>query len=141
MKRFVLLALLAVVALVGGGQAATASSKSKKCTPQKVAYVVHGKLVSSMLSKNSDKTYSGTITIHVTKADKHAKSEKGTDKTYTLDHAKGKFGKKENPSSPTVGSRVTLTGKITHLAKGCNKSGFTPKETIKKFDIQPPKKK
>src|SRR5881275_884264 len=115
MKKFALLAILAVVALVGAGQAAGAPSKSNKCQPHKVSYDVHGKLVSGSLTKNSDKTYSGTLTVHVTKADKHAKSQKGTDQTYNLDHAKGKLGKGEDPANPTVDSRVTVKGKLTKL--------------------------
>lgn len=140
MKKLTLLVMLVAVAAVGVTQA-SAATKSKKCTPHKVAYVVHGKLVSGTLTKNSDKTYSGMLTVHVTKADKHAKSEKGTDKDYTLDHAKGKFGKGVDPSALAAGDRVTLTGKITQLAKKCDQTGFTAKETIKKFDIKAPKKK
>jgi len=141
MKKFALLAVLAVVALVGVGQATAKTGKSNKCQPHKVAYVVHGKLVSGSLTKNSDKTYSGTLTVHVTKADKHAKSQKGTDQTYNLDHAKGKLGKGEDPSNPTPDSRVTIKGKLTQLAKKCDQTGFTPTVTVKHFDIKAPKKK
>jgi opacity protein-like surface antigen len=140
MKKFALLAVLAVVALVGAGQAAGAPSKSHKCQPHKVAYVVHGKLLSGSLTKNSDKTWSGTLTVHVTKTNKHAKSQKGTDQTYNLDHVKGKVGKGEDPSALTPDSRVEVQGKITKLAKKCDQTGFTPTVTVKHFTVKLPKK-
>ncbi|TMM07202.1 MAG: hypothetical protein E6G00_13940 [Actinobacteria bacterium] len=142
MKKIALLALMAVVALVGSGQAVAKSSHSKshKCTPQKVAYVVSGKLVSGSLTKESDGTYSGTLTVHVTKTNKYGKADKGTDVTYTLDHAKGKLHG-EDPGALVANSKVHLSGKITKLAKKCDQTGFTATRTIKKFDIKPPKTK
>ena len=139
MKKIALLALMAVVALVGAGQATAKSGKSHKCTPQKVAYVASGKLVSGSLTKESNGTYSGTLTVHVTKTNKYGKADKGTDVTYTLDHAKGKLHG-EDPGALVANSRVHLKGKITKLAKKCDQTGFTATRTIKKFDIKPPKK-
>lgn len=140
MKKIALLAVLAVVALVGGGQAAGASTKSNKCQPHKVSYDVHGKLVSGSLTKNSDKTWSGTLTVHVNRTNKHAKDQKGTDQTYTLDHVKGKVGKGEDPNALTPDSRVEVKGKITKLAKKCDQTGFTPTVTVKHFTVKLPKK-
>ena len=140
MKKIALLALMAVVALVGAGQATAKSGKSHKCTPQKVAYVASGKLVSGSLTKESNGTYSGTLTVHVTKTNKYGKADKGTDVTYTLDHAKGKLHG-EDPGALVANSRVHLKGKITKLAKKCDQTGFTATRTIKKFDIKPPKTK
>jgi len=112
-------------------------SKSHKCKPHGVAYVVGGTLVSGTLTANTDGTYSGTLTVHVTQANHHAKAVKGTDQTYTLTNAKLKLNG-EDPAALVVGSRVKLQGKITRLAKKCDQTGFTATTTIKRGTIKPP---
>jgi hypothetical protein len=140
LKRFVLLAVMALVALAVAIPAAAKSPppKSHKCKPHAVSYRVAGTLLSGALTANADGTYSGTLTVHVTRANHHAKADKGTDKGYTLDHAKVKLHG-ENPAALTAGSRVHLKGTITTLAKKCDQTGFTPTVTIKKAVIHPPK--
>lgn len=144
MKKIALIALLALVAVVVPATAKppepTPPPKSHKCKPHGVAYVVSGTLVSGSLTRNSDGTYNGSLTVHVTKANHHARADKGTDKSYTLDHAKVKLHG-ENPAALTANSRVKLRGKITTLAKKCDHTGFAPTITIKKADIKPPKPK
>jgi hypothetical protein len=146
LKKLTLLAALALVALVGPAQAEKPDhpgkshnhpGKSHKCVAHKVAYRVGGTLVSGSLTQNSDGTYSGTLVVHVTNANHHAKADKGTDKSYTLDHAKAKLHG-EAPGALVAGSRVNLKGSITTLAKKCDQTGFTATTTIRKANIKPP---
>jgi hypothetical protein len=113
-------------------------AQSHKCTPHNEAYTVRGTLVSGSLTKNANGTYSGTLVVHVNKANSHAKSDKGTTKTYALSDAKAKLHG-EDGAALTANSRVTLEGKVTTLAKKCDQTGFTPTVTIAKADIRPPK--
>jgi hypothetical protein len=98
---------------------------------------VGGTLVSGTLTPGSGK-YDGTLTVHVTKANKHAKADKGNDVTYTLSNAKLELHG-ENPLALTADTRVKLDGKITTLAKKCDQTGFTPTVTIKRGSIKSPK--
>jgi hypothetical protein len=140
LKKLFVLAVLAVtgLAVTAPVHAKSHPPKSHKCTPHAVSYRASGKLVSGSLTANSDGTYSGTLTVHVTSTNHHAKADKGTDKAYTLDHAKVKLHG-EDPSALVVGSRVRLKGTITTLAKKCDQTGFTATTTIKRAGIKPPK--
>jgi hypothetical protein len=140
MKRFMLAVTAFALLAVPGASLAKAPPppKAQKCQPHTIAYVVSGTLVSGSLTANSDGTYNGSLTVHVTKTNKHAKSDKGTTKAYTLTNAKVKLHG-ENPAVLTANSRVNLSGTITTLAKKCNQTGFTATITIKKADIKPPK--
>jgi hypothetical protein len=150
-------ALLAAIALVVPAQAANTNShgkgpkkqstKSKKCQPHKVAWVVKGTLVSQALTKNSDGTYDGTVNIDVTRTSNHAKAEKGkTNAQYTLDNVKAKFivADQAPPNSPSnetdlvAGDRVKLIGKITKLSKKCDQTGFTATTTIRQVVFHDP---
>lgn len=148
MKAVAVLAAASVLAVVAPVQAQNPKPappkphppKSHKCTPHAVAYRVGGTLVSGSLTQDAGtkKTYSGTLTVHVVRANKHAKADKGTDKAYTLDHARVHLGKLD-PAALPVGGRTNLKGTITTLAKKCDQTGFTPTVTIKKADIKAPK--
>lgn len=142
MKKLMLIALsaLAILALPAASLAKgpKPAPTAQKCQPHTIAYVVSGRLVSGSLTANSDGTYSGSLTVHVTKTNKHAKAAKGTDQTYTLTSAKVKLHG-ENAAALTANSRVNLSGTITTLAKKCNQTGFTATITITKADIKPPK--
>jgi hypothetical protein len=128
----------------------TPPASSHKCTPHKVGYVAAGTLVSQTLALDSgapaDKpTYSGDVTIDVKKTNKAAKGDKGTTKTYTLDHARVVFGLDDQNSDGNVdlsdvaaGDRVKVIGKVTKLAKRCDQTGFTPELTIKKLIVHEP---
>jgi hypothetical protein len=109
----------------------------KNCQVHSVSYEVSGTLVSGSLTLNADGTYSGTITVHVTKANNHAKDDKGTDKSYTLTSSKANLHG-ANPASLAVGSHVKLEGSVTTLAKKCNQSGFTATVTIAHADLKAP---
>lgn len=136
MRMTGLLGVLALAVVAAPVQAK--APKAQKCQPHAVAYEVSGTLVSGSLTANSDGTYNGTLTVHVTKAEHHAKVDKGTDKSYTLDHAKVKLNG-QNPAALAANSRAHLTGTVTTLAKKCDHTGFTPTVTIKKANIKPPK--
>ena len=83
----------------------TMPKSSHKCTAHEVAYVASGTIVSWAGTQNSDKTWSGTITVHVTRANHHAKSDKGNDTTYTLTNAKVLLGHGVTTRrSPVIGS-------------------------------------
>lgn len=142
MKKIMLIAVF-VAAIVAAPVQAKPPKPPKptppnKCQPHAVSYVVSGTLKSGSLTLNADGTYSGTLTVHVTKANKHAKADKNTDKAYALTNAKVNLHG-ENAASLTANSRVHLNGTITTLAKKCDHTGFTATITIAKADIKPPK--
>lgn len=131
----------------------TPSARSHKCTPHKVAYVAAGTLVDQTLVVDaaaaarggSKPTYSGDVTIDVTKGNKAAKGDKRTTKTYTLDHARVVLGLDDQNNDGRVdladlarGDRVKVIGKVTKLAKKCDQTGFTPTLTIKKLIVHAP---
>jgi hypothetical protein len=45
---------------------------SRKCAGHNVAYVASGQFVSWTATQNADRTWSGTITLHVTRSNRHA---------------------------------------------------------------------
>jgi hypothetical protein len=149
MKTITPVAVLASLALAvpaaahdqHGPDHSTRAPKTHTCEapkPRAVAYRVAGTLVSGALTQNPDGTYNGTLVVHVTRTNHHAKADKGTDKSYALDHARvGLHG--ENAAAPTAGSSVKLKGTVTTLGKKCAQTGFTPTTTIKKATIKPPK--
>ncbi len=110
--------------------------KSHKCVAHKVAYTASGTFVSWAATKNANGTYTGTITVHVTKANHHATGAKGNAVTYTLADTKVVFGKTANP--PAAGDRVKLIGKITEVAKKCSDHSDAGTITLRKVDIRTP---
>jgi hypothetical protein len=110
---------------------------SHKCTAHKVGYVASGTLVSWSATQSGAKTYTGTITVHVTQANHHAASSKGSDVTYTLTNTKVSFGDGANP--PVAGDRVHVIGKITEVAKKCTDQSAAGTVTLHKVDIKAPK--
>jgi hypothetical protein len=143
MKRLAGIVGVAAVAVGVAGPASAHHSPPKsppyaiaphKCQPHNVAYVTSGTYVTSSLTKNADGTYSGSITVIVTRTNHHAKGVKHTQVVYTLTKAHVTFGHGVT-TPPAVGSKVQLIGKITALAKMCNQTGFTPKITIRKVVI------
>jgi hypothetical protein len=137
----------------GRGDHATHPARSHKCTPHKVGYVAAGTLRSQTLAVDAaaadystpKPTYSGDVTIDVTKASHAAKGDKGTSKTYTLDHARVVLGLDDQNADGRVdlgdvaaGERVKVIGKVTKLAKKCDQTGFTPTLTIKKLIVHAP---
>src|SRR5947209_901021 len=89
-------------------------STSQKCAAHNDAYIASGRLVSWSAMQTGNGTYTGTITVHVTRSNHHAAAGKGSDVTYTLNDSKVRFDK-ANP--PLAGDRVKVTGKISVLGK------------------------
>jgi len=138
MRRIAILAtaLLALAVIVVPAQAAKPPKPPKppKCVAHAVSYNVSGTLTTAgALTANSDGTYSGSLTVKVTKANDHAKADKGTTRSYTLDHAKVSFGHGVSTTAPAVNSRVKLKGTITTEPKKC--AAFTPTITISKANL------
>jgi hypothetical protein len=155
MKKLALTTALALAALAGPaaakdhpdhGNRARAQAehgqsqpaKARKCTAHGVAYVVAGTLDSGALTANPDGTYDGTLTITVAHANHHAKADKTTSRSYTLDHARVNLHG-QDPAALKPGSRVKLQGRITKLNKKCDQTAFTATTTIKRADIKDPK--
>jgi len=139
MKRFMLaVSAFAILAVPAAGLAKGPPSSAQKCQPHTIAYVASGTLVSGSLTANSNGTYSGSLVVHVTNVNHHAKAAKGPATTFTLTNAKVKLHG-ANPAALTANSRVNLSGTITTLAKKCNQTGFTATVTIRRADIKPPK--
>jgi hypothetical protein len=132
------------------GDHPTAPARSHRCAPHAVAYVAAGTLASQTLVLDAgapaDKpTYSGDVTIDVKKANHAGKADKGTTKTYTLDHARVVLGLDDQNADGRVdladlaaGDRAKVIGKVTKLAKRCDASSFTPTLTIKKLIVHAP---
>jgi hypothetical protein len=132
------------------GDHPTPPARSHRCTPHKVAYVASGTLTAQSLVLDAGApadhpTYSGDVTIDVKKANHAAKADKGTTKTYTLDHARVVLGLDDQNgdgrvdlSDVAAGDRVKVIGKVTKLAKHCDQAGFTPTLTIKKLIVHAP---
>jgi hypothetical protein len=141
MKKLVLIGLIGVLAVAVPATAKPSHpAKSHKCVPHEVSYEASGTLVSSALTKNTDGTYTGTLTVHVTRTNHHASADKGTDVAYALTAARVRFGHGvSNP--PAMGDRVKVIGKVTSLAKKCDQTGFTRTVTVRRVVIHLPAKK
>jgi hypothetical protein len=141
----------------GHGKSGGQHGKSHRCVAHGVAYVAAGTLVSQALVLDGGQTspassrhgtrptYSGDVTIAVTRTNAHAHADKGTTKTYTLDHARVLFGLADTNNDGSVGlddlaagDRVQVIGKVTVLRRGCDQTGFTPAITISKLIVHAP---
>jgi hypothetical protein len=118
---------------------------SHKCKPHSVGYVASGTLVSQTLTKNADGTYSGEVTVKVTHTNHHATGDLGATKAYKVERVHVTFGLADTNKDGGVGlddlkegDRAKLIGKITTLAKKCDKSQFTATTTIRKLVFHAP---
>jgi hypothetical protein len=103
-----------------------------------VAYVAAGTLVNESLTKEPAGAYGGEVTVEVKRTNHHARADKGTTKTYTVERAHVKFVRLTE-SEVKAGDRVRLIGKITALAKKCPAAGFEPAVTIRRIVFHAPK--
>jgi len=144
MKKLILITVLVFAAVVAapiqakGPHPSPPTPPSNKCHSHTISYEVWGTLVSGSLTRNADGTYNGTLTVHVKRSNNHAKSDRNTDKTYTLTNSHLNIHG-ANPAALAVGSRVHLQGTVTTLAKKCDHTGFTATVTIARGDVKPPK--
>lgn len=113
-------------------------AESHKCTAHNEAYTASGTFVSWSATETGHNTYTGTVTVDVTRTNHHAKGQKGTQYTYTLDNTKVSFDKGANP--PAAGDRVAVIGRITVVAKKCTDQSGAGTITVRKLDIKAPKK-
>ena len=136
-------------ALDGHGNRGGGHGKSHRCVAHRVGYVAAGALVSQTLTLDSagasHPTYSGDVTIAVTRTNHAARGDKGTTKTYTLAHARVVLGLADQNNDGSVGlddlaagDRVKVIGKVTVLRRGCDRSRFTPTITIRQLVVHAP---
>lgn len=145
------------------GQHGRSPSRSHRCTPHGIAYVAAGTLrghtlvldgsgepTPTVAAASADRpakpTYSGDVTIGVTRTNRHARADKGTTKTYTLDHARVLLGLSDQNGDGSVdladvlpGSRAKVIGTVTKLNRHCDQTGFTSQLTIAKLIVHAPK--
>lgn len=142
MKKITVLAALGVLTLVVSAQAAPHYTPappppdSHHCLPHSVGYNASGALVSASLTAEEHHRYSGMLVVRLARANHRAPTG---EQTFTLTAAKVVFHHGVDSASLATGSRVTLHGKITKLAKHCPTEGFTPTITVRKVDIRQPK--
>jgi hypothetical protein len=122
----------------------SSSGKSHKCKAHKVGWVVSGALVSQTLTKNTDGSYSGEVTLEIKKTNHHGVEEKGT-KSYKVENVQVTFGLADTNADGSVGlddlkagDKVDLIGKVTKLAKKCDHKEFTATTTIRKLVFNAP---
>ena len=151
MRRIALAVVLATAAVAMPAQAknqhANQHSGSHKCTPHKVAWIVRGTVVSQALTREDDGTYSGDVVVTVKRTNRHARDQRADPqpKTYTLDHAKVRFGVSDtgdgtvDQADVVPGDRVKLLGKITKLRRKCDQSGFEATTKIRRVVFQDPR--
>jgi hypothetical protein len=81
-----------------------------------------GTLTSWGLTENTNGTWSGTLSVAVTRADRHASSAIGTTATYTITDEQVHFGPHAtNP--PAAGSRIQVIGRALAIGKRCSGTG------------------
>lgn len=129
-----------------GGQ----HGKPHRCVAHKVGYVAAGTLVSQTLvldptATPDHPTYSGDVTIAVTRTNHAARGDKGTTKTYTLVKARVVLGLTDQNADGRVdlgdlaaGDRVKVIGKVTTLRRRCDQTGFTATTTIRQLVVHAP---
>ena len=105
---------------------------SHKCTAHGVAFVASAEFLSWATMQTGHGTWTGTITVHVTRSNHHAAGDRGRDVTYSLDSTKVTFGSHANP--PAAGDSVHVIGKISELAKKCTQS-VAPTTAVHKANI------
>lgn len=113
-------------------------AKTPQCKLHGAGYVAGGTLESGTLTKNADGTYDGTLTVKVSRANHHAKADKGTSRTYTLDDARVKLHGQDG-AALKPGSRVKVQGKVSKLSQKCDQTDSTATTTIKRANIKDPK--
>jgi hypothetical protein len=99
----------------GGGQ-------SHKCQSHNRAYVESGTVDSTTAAtmvQNSDGTWTGTLTVDVTRANHAAKADKGQTVTYTFTSAQLNVRFDGGETAFAAGDRVKLIGKIAAAGKHC----------------------
>lgn len=135
------------------GSSSKAASKGKgkgRCAPRSVGYVASGDFVSSSLTQSKgadtettrDDRWSGELVVAVKRTNRHARADKGTTKTYTLQDAKLRLADRNDDGSadvPVAGDRTRVQGKITRLNRGCDATDFTAEVKVRSAGFHKPK--
>ena len=89
--------------------------------------------------------YSGEVTVEVKRTNHHAAGDRGTTKTYKVEHVRVTFALADINNDGSVGlddvqagDHVKLIGKITALAPRCDHTGFTATTTIRHIIVHGP---
>ena len=107
---------------------------SRRCAPHRVAYIASGQFVSWAATQSGTGRWTGTMTVHLTRSNHHARNTKGDDVTYTLSNTRVRFAHGSNP--PAAGDPVKVLGKVSEVAKRCTHSGPALPVTVRKVDIR-----
>lgn len=137
------------------GASSKAASKGNgkgrgRCAPRSVGYVAFGDFVSSSLTHSKgadtettrDDRWSGELVVAVKRTNRHARADKGSTKTYTLQDAKLRLADRNDDGSadvPVAGDRTRVQGKITRLNRGCDATGFTAEVKVRSVGFHKPK--
>jgi hypothetical protein len=131
MRNIAVLTVFGVVGLAGAAQAVKpphpehpahpthpATPHPKPCVAHSEGYNASGTLLLSSLSPAAGHhRYSGTINVHLTRANHRAATG---DQTFTLAGARVVFHHGVSATAPAAGSRVGMHGTITALPRGCS---------------------
>lgn len=120
-----------------GKSHAEATPNQGKCSTHEVAYIAAGTLVSDTLTKSEQgNTYSGEVTVEVSRTNHKAAGARGKTETYTVQAARVRGPIAVEALKP--GDRAKLIGKITSVAPKCESSASTPTITITKLVFHAP---
>ena len=120
--------------------ASTHSSKSHKCAPHNVAYIVSGTVdatTPSTLAANSDGTWSGAAVIDVTQTNHWAHAVKGTTQTYTFTNSKLSVQMANGATSFAAGDPVKMIGKIAVVSKKCTQPTTAAQPVFRQAVVSP----
>lgn len=116
-------------------------SHSHKCQAHNRAYVESGTVDSttpSTLAQNSDGTWSGTLVVDVTRANRAARGDRGQTVTYTFTNAALDVAFDNGSSGFTAGEPVRLIGKIAATAKKCPAPSSAPAPVFRRVVVDAP---
>jgi hypothetical protein len=118
---------------------------SHQCAAHKVAYVASGVLAAPATltqtkgadtpTDTADDRYSGTLSVTVTHANRHAK-DVATPITVQVSDIRLRDGV---TATPAAGTRVRLIGKTTKVSKRCSDQSAAGAVTIRKATLRAPK--
>jgi hypothetical protein len=136
MRKLVLLgaATGALAASLPASALSQSQSSAANCPRHTVGFVASGALGIWSLTKDPGRTtYSGTLTVSVNSANRHAGDYKGIATTFTVNGARVQFGPGIGvPPAPL--SKVKLIGHQTAVPGRCE-AGFRPQITIEKIIV------
>ena len=115
-------------------------SRSHQCTPHNVAYLEAGTVDSgtgSTLAVNPDGTWSGTLVLDVTRANRWARADKGTTVTYPFTNAKLTVRFDGATGGFAAGEHVKLIGRLAAVSKKCTTLTPAPSPAFHTIVVHP----